>query len=662
LTFGRVSDQDFAQAFRTAPSLRWPSQTSCFGMASSPNTPPVSSQAAESPEGSSSQRSPGLPKMEDIHFGLRFRDMEAAMEKWRDQNPQADTLRTLLADLGKAETMVAARKVLLPEAFADGMGTAETLCETVKHDLLAAILDDRSHRAVGGDISFDLRKCLPRPFMQAVASLSEGNGLHDEAVAWCFYANIAFLEHHTRRVGHKVGEHTEAPNLPVLIGGPPSSRKTCLISMTTDFMLHAEGAPDSMQNRECIIADATVAGLRSAIFNYNRAAVIADEAANVYDTQWSEKSSGGIHYLPKQKMNNYVHSEADDQATGKGQIHLGSKHHPYLFLHKVAGQTEIIEWVAQPVAHGFNKRFSLVFAPDYAPESAEVHTQTAKEFFEKLHAWMYQTPWREPGSHYLDGFALSCYAGVKKAVEETLAEYDLDKDSCRKIRFWATDVLRLAHANMRICQFAMGVYGRFDSGMKQVEARRTQPNVYEFLLAVRLCLRQVHVHLTFYKWFKKTTGSYSSERNMAVAMEKADDDAQDIFKLKASLSMEDRLKHEILVHSKAVVGEKIASDDVRLWLRNQVWYKKNRVQAEHIKKALSEMCDAGLLKLWTGAETQEEEPLSSPTAQGSTPKAKAGPKRGRKPSVYVKKAAAEIASVEAAEELRKRLYVPVKHF
>ena len=134
--------------------------------------------------------------MEDIHFGLRFRDMEAAMEKWRDQNPQADTVRTLLADLGKAETMVAARKVLLPEAFADGMGTAETLCETVKHDLLAAILDDRSHRAVGGDISFDLRKCLPRPFMQAVASLSEGNGLHDEAVAWCFYANIAFLEHH----------------------------------------------------------------------------------------------------------------------------------------------------------------------------------------------------------------------------------------------------------------------------------------------------------------------------------------------------------------------------------------------------------------------------------------------------------------------------------
>ena len=66
-------------------------------MASAPNTPKAS-QAADSPEGSS-QRSPGLPKMEDMHFGLQFRDMEAAMEKWRDQNPQADTLRKLLVDL-----------------------------------------------------------------------------------------------------------------------------------------------------------------------------------------------------------------------------------------------------------------------------------------------------------------------------------------------------------------------------------------------------------------------------------------------------------------------------------------------------------------------------------------------------------------------------------
>ena len=92
---------------------------------------------------------------------------------------------------------------------------------------------------------------MPKPFLQAVRSLSEGNGLNEEAVAWCFYANIAFLEHHSRRVGHKAGQHTQAPNLPVFIGGPPSSRKTCLIEMTNSFLLQAPEAPKMMQNREC---------------------------------------------------------------------------------------------------------------------------------------------------------------------------------------------------------------------------------------------------------------------------------------------------------------------------------------------------------------------------------------------------------------------------
>lgn len=82
------------------------------------------------------------------------------------------------------------------------MGTGKDIAQTVKERLQTLTEDERSHRAVSADISFDLRRCLPVPFMEAVKSLSEANGLHDEAVAWCFYSNIAFLEHHGRRVGH----------------------------------------------------------------------------------------------------------------------------------------------------------------------------------------------------------------------------------------------------------------------------------------------------------------------------------------------------------------------------------------------------------------------------------------------------------------------------
>ena len=58
-------------------------------------------------------------------------------------------------------------------------------------------------------------------------------------------------------------------------------------------------------------------------------------------------------------MKTYVLTEAD-QATGCGQVHLELTQDPYLCLHKVAGgSTEIIEYVAQPVTHGVNKRFNI---------------------------------------------------------------------------------------------------------------------------------------------------------------------------------------------------------------------------------------------------------------------------------------------------------------
>lgn len=560
--FALVSSATISGTDRTARSLRtFKIPMSETPRDETPRTPPPASGRHElSPDPSSSQRSPGVPKMEDSHFGLRFQDSAAASEKWLANNQHSDYVQRSMDALKSATNAEEIRQCLFCPGFAAGMGTARDIASTVKKALHKAADEERGHRVVSSDISFDLRRCLPVLFMEAVKSLSRGNGLHDEAVAWCFYANIAFLEHHGRRVGHQEGEHTEAPNIPVLVGGAPSSRKTCLIAMTTDFMLDASGAPQTMAKRECILADATVAGIRAAIYNYNRAAVIADEASNVYETPWSEKGSGGIHYLSKPKMNTYVLSEADDQATGKGQVHLGSTHHPYLFLHKVAGQTEIIEFIAQPVTHGFNKRFNLVFAPEHAPESSEVHTGTAKSFFAQLHAWMYKNAWTKEGHHYLDGYALTCYRSIKKAVEEFVQEKGifLTKDAQRKVRFWSTDVLRLAHANMRICQFSVAQFGSSD--MAAAEAVRTQPNVYEFILAVNMWLRQLHVHISFYKWFRQMTNSTSnaSSRELTAAMERADD-GDELSRLKLDLSVEDRLKHEILVHEKALVGAKLSS-------------------------------------------------------------------------------------------------------
>ncbi|CAJ1444209.1 unnamed protein product [Effrenium voratum] len=528
-----------------------------------PRTPQPLPRETESPDAFSSQRSPGAPKMEDQHFGLRFQDSAAAGAKWIAANQHADHMQNLLNSLGVANDELAARKLLFSDNFATGMGTAKDTASTVKDWLRMVADEERGHRVVSSDISFDLRRCLPAPFMQAVKSLSEGNGLRDEALAWCFYANIAFLKHHGRRVGHKSGERTEAPNIPVLVGGPPSSRKTCLIAMTTDFLLQAPEAPQLMQKRECIIADATVAGIRSAIFNYNRAAVVADEASNVYETPWSEKGS---------------------------------------------------------------------------PESAEVHTASAKAFFTQLHTWLCKNAWGTEGNHYLDGYALTCY---QRCVSQSPVLVH------RRAR--------LAHANMRICQFSVVEHGGKD--VARTEAARTQPNVYEFILAVNMWLRQLHVHFSFYKWFRHMSDQRpgGSTKDLTAAMERADD-GEERSRLKANLSAEDRPRHEILVHEKAAVGAKIAGDQVRLWLRNQIWFKKQRVTADQIKTVLADLHKAGLMDSDSSPEADTQSPLAN------VAEAKRKTKKGIKPVVYIKKSTREIGGNADAEAARTRLLVPIKYF
>ena len=323
----------------------------------------------------------------------------------------------------------------------------------------------------------------------------------------------------------------------------------------------------------------------------------------------------------------------------------------------MAGQTEIIEFIAQPVAHGFNKRFNLVFAPERSPESAEVHTASAKAFFTQLHTWLCKTAWGTEGNHYLDGYALTCYQSVKQAAEDFMEERggQLTKDACRKVRFWSTDVLRLAHANMRICQFSVVEYGGKD--VARTEAARTQPNVYEFTLAVNMWLRQLHVHFSFYKWFRHMSDQRpgGSTKDLTAAMERADD-GEERSRLKANLSAEDRPRHEILVHEKAAVGAKIAGDQVRLWLRNQIWFKKQRVTADQIKTVLADLHKAGLMDSDSSPEADTQSPLAN------VAEAKRKTKKGIKPVVYIKKSAREIGGNADAEAARTRLLVPIKYF
>jgi hypothetical protein len=273
----------------------------------------------------------------ELFFGLRLSDAEKIRQRKRATSVAEEHLRELLQRLEQAETSMEVSDILFSRP-PENLLSSEGIRNYVKEQLTLISRDTRSHRDVCADLSFDLQKCLPRPWMLALQAYAEANGLHTEALAWCLYANLSFLEHPSRRIGHSdTGRHTEAVNMPVLIGGAVSSRKSFLISSTTKMMTECEDAPvNGFRDRGCIMADATLAGLRTCIYNHNRAAVTSDEASNVYDTPWKDASSG-LHYLQRSKINNYVLSEADDGQAGRAGIRLGFGEHRYLFHHKALG-------------------------------------------------------------------------------------------------------------------------------------------------------------------------------------------------------------------------------------------------------------------------------------------------------------------------------------
>ena len=79
---------------------------------------------------SSSQRSPGLPKVEDVHFGLKFQDSAAAAAKWLSENQHADQVDKVLKSLQTATDAEAVRKELFADKFASGMGNGKDMAQT----------------------------------------------------------------------------------------------------------------------------------------------------------------------------------------------------------------------------------------------------------------------------------------------------------------------------------------------------------------------------------------------------------------------------------------------------------------------------------------------------------------------------------------------------
>ena len=218
----------------------------------------------------------------------------------------------------------------------------------------------------------------------------------------------------------------------------------------------------------------------------------------------------GIHFLLVSVMNKLTQSEPDDLATGEGRVHLGSKEHPYLLLQKLSGQQEIMEWLLMPRPNGWQKRHTVVFGPKGVKRDDRQPPQDALNMINNAHRWMYDNFFdkQEPSKHALDKHALVLYTALHDAIEDFKAAWvkdkgTMDKREEEKLDFYHTDVLRAAHLAMRKCQFLKSLNPEYVQKNPE-EFVRTSPNAYEFYMALHWWRRQLHVHLAFYRWVKRT--------------------------------------------------------------------------------------------------------------------------------------------------------------
>lgn len=97
-----------------------------------------------------------------------------------------------------------------------------------------------------------------------------------------------------RRVGPLLARATVAPDLPVLVAEQSFQRSQDLMNVTNAFMLDVPDGPEMIDKKHCMLSHVANASM-VALLNCDRAAVIADQASDIYKTPWSGD------YVSKQK-------------------------------------------------------------------------------------------------------------------------------------------------------------------------------------------------------------------------------------------------------------------------------------------------------------------------------------------------------------------------
>ena len=601
---------------------------------------------------SQDQKEPIQPCKRKLRFENSLDDLSTAGRNLPD--PVADMLRAL-QDHGKELD-----EHYFQDCVFEGWLNKDEVYNTVKTSLLNSYSRTDTHRQLATDLNLDLRFMVPAPMAAAVQTVAKRRGLAAEALLAVIDANVGFMEAPSTTLTHQLDSmHDISPGSPVLVGSASSTRKSHLIKASDDWMLKSKEAPEIFKARTILNTDSTTKGIRNCLEQHGRCAVSSDEAANTFDTKFSDRESG-LHFLPPTKLNTWTQGEYDGPLTGQSKQVLGD----YNFMLKVAGQTEVCECILTPKVHGFQKRIKHIWSVATLHTDDNQCSKYSENLIQEYHDWMLRT-FTTPALAQrltLDGYALSVYRAAKEALVDAMKEMPRMPLAWQsKLQFFHSDVLRETHKVMRACQFLNSKFGNSD-------ADRVAAAVDEISVGLMRWLRQVQLHFGFYRYTqrkqKKEPGR--NEIHDAVLADPKDQEEEELQR------PQDELMRLIL--EKAPKHQLFTAATVREWFRNKrdAWFRNGL--ADKISAAIDHLTTHNLLQQPDCRAEQKEPELSQPAEEAMPDAEKAGSSskkgsakkparrakkavRGRKTVAVKKRTLADIMQDEIADQERKRLKV-----
>ena len=502
---------------------------------------PHTDQASqESPLATPGGHSP--PRMRDDYFHFSFADQSRVEHRGGVIDDKSDQMLQRLRSVGNEEEL---RTLLHPSTMFRELADADTCRETAVRWLRGILADERSHRAIGMDESFSIQMLIPEPVRVACLVISASGGWQAEALMQGVVSNVAWLEHHQTELKETEREHhSRKATIAMFSGGMQSAGKSSLCQYVTHTLLAVPNAPAP----GCVCGDGTMKGYLTAITEHNRGGLVNDEITTAYETSHAQHVKGA-HLVGKPKMLTFVNGETSVTITGHGHVALET----YAFLHQVWGQFEPLEEVLARDGIGFKKRFNVTWFARHTRTTGQL-SGASRDFLKGMMAWLCENALPFPAVHFFDKFALTMYRAFLEGIEQFLDENeDLEQLIREKLQFADTDIMRLANAQMRMCQYA-----RSKTPLPPEEGTpgRVQISVYELAHALHAWKRQIHLHIAHTKW-----DAVNGPRP-ALATLRA---------LPATpVSLDDMTCKRILVGIRFKSGAILGTNNARMWVRHKL--------------------------------------------------------------------------------------------